>query len=234
MIEISAKQNNQEMFEMNSDGKGLIMYKSNREIIAENMPDDSTVLTLKKDLQTRSGIIMKGTQVILRQEGKFCDGYKVILSDNCCCIYLSDVIKNDKKIVLPEDVPKYPERIQKFVNEYFITDSDKTKEYRSYLEKRHINAPFVLFMFFWVAGLIAVSVIGWIAGEWCNSSIFNLPPENVMTGILNNLLFASSWSVLGCVGIRVLAMSNMQFAIREHEKTIRKLLVKTQNQKGVL
>lgn len=215
------------------------MYKSNREIIAENMPDDSTVLTLKKDLQTRSGIITKGTQVILRQEGKFCDGYKVILSDNCCYIYLDDMIENSNEIILPDDVPKYPERIQKFVNEYFITDFDKTKEYKSYLEKRHINAPFVLFMFFWFAGLIAISVVGWVTGEWCSGiNLPYFPPENIigsiMTGLFNNLLFAFSWCVLGCVGIKGLTISNIQYTVRENEKTIRKLLLKTQNQKGVL
>ncbi len=200
------------------------MFKSNEEMIAGNMPDDNTILILRKDLQARSGILTKGTRVILRQGGTLCDGYKVIMSDNYSYIYLSDIIKEKGECMLSTDVPKYPQRIQKFVKEYFMIDFDRTKEYKSYLEKRHINIGFILFMLLWIVGLIAISIFGWLEDEWCNSGIFDLPDGNIMTGILQNAFFVAAWCILGLMGVMLLAISNMRSAIRKNEKVINRLL----------
>lgn len=97
------------------------MFKSNEEMIAEIMPDENTVLILKKDLQLRSGILTKGTRVILSYGGKCGNWYEAITSNGCCiessALYLDDMIQKKGECILQEDVPKYPQRIQKFVRE---------------------------------------------------------------------------------------------------------------------
>ncbi|MCM1008315.1 MAG: hypothetical protein NC485_10370 [Ruminococcus flavefaciens] len=198
------------------------MFKSNEEMIAENMPDDDTILILKKDLQTRGGIISKGTRVMLCQEkGGFCDYYKVILSDDYDYVYLSDVIEKDGECILSNDVPKYPQRIQKFISEYFTIDIDRTNEYKAYLEKRHINVGLILILLLWIIGLIAVSIFGWLTGEWCD---FFLPSESTFNGIIGNVFFALCWSIIGIMGVAFeIALCN-QSAIRKNEEVIKKLL----------
>lgn len=199
------------------------MFKSNEEMIAENMPDDDTILILKKDLQTRGGIISKGTRVILCQDekSKLCDCYKVILSDDYDYMYLSDVIEEDDECILSNDVPKYSQRIQNFVREYFTIDTDRTKEYKFYLEKRHINVGLILFMLFWLAGLIAISIFGWLTGEWCDLFV---PSESIFNGIIGNVFFALCWSIIGIMGVAFeIALCN-QSVIRTNEEMIKKLL----------
>lgn len=199
------------------------MFKSNEEIIAESMPDENTIFILKKDLQTRNGIITKGTRVILcrDEKSKLCDCYKVILSDDCDYMYLSDVIEEDEECILSNDVPKYPQRIQNFVREYFTIDTDRTKEYKSYLEKRHINVGLILFMLFWLAGLIAISILGWVNGVWYN--IF-IPSEEISTGIIGNIFFGICWSAVGIMGAAFSVILDKQLAIGKKEKVINKLL----------
>lgn len=200
------------------------MFKSNEEMIAEIMPDDNTILILRKDLQTHNGIIAKGKRVILRQGGTLCDNYKVIMSGDYSYIYLSDMIKEKGECLLSTDVTKYPQRIHQFVKEHFMIDFDRTKEYKSYLERRHINVGLILFLLLWLVGLITISIFGWIDKEWCDSGIFNLPDGNIMTGILNNIFFGVLWCILGIMGTTSLAISNMHSITRKNEEVIKKLL----------
>lgn len=204
------------------------MFKSNEEMIAEIMPDENTVLILKKDLQLRSGILTKGTRVILSYGGKCGNWYEAITSNGCCiessALYLDDMIQKKGECILQEDVPKYPQRIQKFVREYFMIDVDGTKEYNDFLEKKHINFGIILFTLFWFLGLIAISILGWVDGSWCDSNIFSLPSGNIVTGILCNLIFGAVWCILELMGITFLGYEQIVSLRRKNEKKICQLL----------
>lgn len=134
------------------------------------------------------------------------------------------MIQKKGECILPEDVPKYPQRIQKFVGEYFMIDVDKTKEYNDFLEEKHINVGIILFTFFWFVGLIAISILGWVDGTWCDSGIFHLPSGNIVSGILCNLIFDATWCVLGIMGITMLGCKQIESLRRKNEKKICRLL----------
>lgn len=204
------------------------MFKSNEEIIAEIMPNENTILILKKDLQLRLGILTKGTRVILRYGGECGNWYEVISSNGCYLhtnsIYLNDIIQKKGELILKDDVPKYQKRIQKFFREYFMIDVDKTKEYNAFLEEKHINVGIILFTFFWFVGLIAISILGWVNGTWCDSGIFHLPSGNIVTGILCNLIFGAAWCILELMGITMLGYEQIESLRRKNEKKICQLL----------
>ena len=146
------------------------MFKSNKEMLAEIMPDENTVLILKRDLQLHCGVLDKGTRVILRC-GERCGWYNVISSNGCCIeshtLFLDEMIREKGEYILSKDIPKYPKRIQKFAREYFLIDVDRTKEYNDFLEKKHINFGVILVILFWIVGLIAISILGWVGGALC-------------------------------------------------------------------
>lgn len=204
------------------------MLKSNKEMLAELMPDENTVLILKKDLQLRFGVLTKGTRVILRYGGCCGNWYDVISSNGCYIeshtLYLGEMIRKKGEYILSKDIPKYPKRIQKFVREYFLIDVDRTKEYNDILEKKHINFGIILFALFGFLGLIAISILGWVDGSWCDSNIFSLPPENIMTGILCNLIFCAVWCILMFMVITFLAYEQMVSIARKNEKKVIQLL----------
>lgn len=204
------------------------MFKSNKEMLAELMPDENTVLILKKDLQLRHGILTKGTRVILRYGG-YCGSWYDIISSNGCYIksntlYLNEMISEKGEYILSEDIPKYSQRIQKFVREYFIIDIDRTKEYNDILEKKPNNFGMILFTLFWLAGLIVISIFGWVDGAWCDSYIFSILSGNVLVGILNNLIFGTVWCIVALMGITFLGYEQMVSIERENEKKICQLL----------
>lgn len=188
------------------------MFKSNKEMLAEIMPDENAVLILKKNLQLHLGVLTKGTRVILRC-GEICGWYYVISSNGCCIksctLFLDEMIREKGEYILPKDIPKYPPKIQKFVREYFLIDVDRTKEYNDFLEKKHINFGVILVILFWIVGLIAISILGWVGGAWCDSNILSLPSGNIITGILYNLIFCAAWCVLGLMGITLLGYEQM-------------------------
>lgn len=204
------------------------MLKSNKEMLAELMPDENTVLILKKDLQLRFGVLTKGTRVILRYGGCCGNWYDVISSNGCYIeshtLYLGEMIRKKGEYILSKDILKYPQRIQKFVRECFMIDVDGTKEYNDFLEKKHINFGIILFTLFGFLGLIAISILGWVDGSWCDSNIFSLPPENIMTGILCNLIFCAVWCILMFMVITFLAYEQMVSIARKNEKKVIQLL----------
>lgn len=203
------------------------MFKSNKEMLAEIMPDENTVLILKRDLQLHCGVLDKGTRVILRC-GERCGWYDVISSNGCRIeshtLFLDEMISEKWECILSRDIPKYPKRIQKFIREYFLIDVDRTKEYNDILEKKHINFGAVLFTFLWFIGLIAISVLGWIDRAWCNFNILSFPSGSIVTGILSNALFVSIWCILELMGITFLGMSAMRSISRKNEKEVIRLL----------
>ncbi len=203
------------------------MFKSNKEMLAKIMPDENTVLILKKDLQLHLGILTKGTRVILRC-GEICGWYDVISSNGCCIksqtLYLNEMISEKGEYILSRDIPKYPQRILKFVREYFTIDVDRAKEYNDILEKKHINFGVIFVALLGVAGLITISILGWINGLWCDSNIFSLPPENIMTGILCNVIFCAAWGILILMLIAFLAYEQMVSIARKNEKKVIQLL----------
>lgn len=203
------------------------MFKSNKEILAEIMPDENTILILKRDLQLHLGVLTKGTRVILRC-GEIFGWYDVISSNGCCIksctLFLDEMIREKGEYILPKDISKYPKRIQKFVREYFLIDVDRTKEYNDILEKKHINFGAVLFTFLWFIGLIAISVLGWIDRTWCNVNILSFPSGSIVTGILCNALFVGIWCLLELMGITFLGMSAIESISKKNEKIINKLL----------
>lgn len=204
------------------------MFISNEKMIAEIMPDKNTVLILKKDLQLRLGVLTKGTRVILRYGGKCGNWYEFISSNgrylHTSSFYLNDMIQKEGECILSEDVSKYPQRIQKFVKDYFVIDVDRTKEYNDFLEKKYFNVGIVLFTFFWFAVLIAVSILGWVGGAWCDSIILSLPSGNILSGILCNLLFGAAWCSLGIMGVTMLGYEQILSLKRRNEKKICRLL----------
>lgn len=203
------------------------MFKSNKEMLAEIMPDENTVLILKKDLQLHLGVLTKGTRVILRC-GERCGWYDVISSNGCCIeshtLFLDEMIREKGEYILSKDIPKYPQRIQKFIEKYFIIDVDRTKKYTDFIKKKNINFEAVLFTLLWFIGLIAISVLGWIDGTWCNVNILSLPLGSIVTGILCNVLFGGIWCLLGLIGITIFGISAIQSISRKNEKTIKELL----------
>lgn len=196
------------------------MFKSNREIIAENMPDSNAILILKKDLQTEKGIITKGTRVNLCQEAErgLCDCYKITWSDDYEYINLRDFIRKNGERILSSEVPKYPQGIQKFVSEYFTLDNDRTNEYKAYLEKRHINVSLILFLMFWFTGLTGMigksaPILGWLKGMIGTSVPISAP---VLGWIV--------WSVVGIMGVLLFVCLGMESATEENKETLKKLL----------
>lgn len=178
------------------------MFESNDEIIAKIMPDENTILILKKDLQTHQGVVPKGTRIVLFHPYYLNDGYEVILSDTFCYIYLSEIIRDSgERHMLPFEVFKYPQRIQKFVREYFMIDFDRTKEYKSYLEreKKHINIGLILFSIFCLASFIFITIM-----------------SNLLWGVL-----CSCIELIGMIAFGILAI---QFIDRKNEKRIKELL----------
>ncbi len=205
------------------------MFKSNEEMIAEIMPNENTILILKRDLQLRHDVLTKGTRVILRYGGKCGNWYEVISSNGCYLdthdLYLNDVIHKNGEFILQDDVPKYPQRIKKFIKEYFMIDFDRTKKYNDLLEKKHINIWLILFTILWLLGLIGISITGWIDFDngWCYGSSF-FPNGNVLTGVIRNLLFCCIWFLIEIMGIGVLVYEQMLSLKRKNEKKIRGLL----------
>lgn len=204
------------------------MLKSNKEMLAELMPDENTVLILKKDLQLRFGVLTKGTRVILRYGG-YCGNWYDVISSNGCYIksntlYLNEMISEKGEYILSKDILKYPQRIQKFVREYFTIDVDRTKEYNDILEKKHINFGVILLMLLGIVGLIAISILGWVDGSWCDSNIFSLPSGNIVTGILFNLVFCAVWCILMFMVLTFLAYEQMVSIARKNEKEVIRLL----------
>lgn len=103
--------------------------------------------------------------------------------------------------MLPFEVFKYPQRIQKFVREYFMIDFDRTKEYKSYLEreKKHINIGLILFSIFCLASFIFITIM-----------------SNLLWGVL-----CSCIELIGMIAFGILAI---QFIDRKNEKKIKELL----------
>lgn len=203
------------------------MFKSNKEMLAEIMPDENNVLILKRDLQLHLDVLTKGTRVILRC-GEICGWYDVISSNGCCIksqtLYLNEMISEKGEYILSRDIPKYPQRIQKIVREYFMIDVDRTKEYTDFIEKKNINFGVVLFTLLWFIGLIAISVLGWIDGTWCKVNIPSLPLGSIATGIFHNVLFVGIWCFLGIMGIIIFGISAIESISKKKEEIIKKLL----------
>lgn len=70
----------------------------------------------------------------------------------------------------------------------------------------------------------SISILGWVDGSWCDSNIFSLPPENIMTGILCNLIFCAVWCILMFMVIIFLAYEQMVSIARKNEKKVIQLL----------
>ena len=139
-----------------------------------------------------------------------------------CCnnpfFLYSSMIREKGEYILSKGIPKYPQRIQKFVEKYFVIDVDRTKEYNDIHEKKHINFGVIFVTLLGIAGLITISILGWINETWCDSNIFSLPPENIMTGILCNVTFCAAWCILILTVITFLAYKQMVSIARKNEK----------------